>query len=149
MQLNIAFLATDVGRLFRKRFEAASSSAGVTGPQWRLLRAIEHNPGATQIAVANILDVEPITAGRMIDRLARAGMVERRPDPSDRRAWRLYLTELASPHLLEARTRADALIERALDGFSDGEQEQLRELLQRMRGNLGAAEVEPPVTSHG
>src|ERR1043166_4847795 len=114
MHLNIAFLATDVGRLFRKRFEAASREIGVTGPQWRLLRAIERQPGATQIALAHELDVEPITAGRMIDRLARAGMVERRPDPTDRRAWRLHLTPLAQPQLLEARDRADALIAQAL-----------------------------------
>lgn len=149
MQPNIAFLATDVGRLFRKRFEAASQSVGLTGPQWRLLRAIELNPGATQIAVANSLDVEPITAGRMIDRLAKAGVVERRPDPSDRRAWRLYVTERASPHLDEAKTRATALIGHALAGFSDTEQEQLKGLLERMRGNLVAVNGElPEVPTH-
>jgi DNA-binding MarR family transcriptional regulator len=139
MQPIIAFLATDVGRLFRKRFESASQTTGVTGPQWRLLRAIELNPGATQIALANLLDVEPITAGRMIDRLAKAGVVERRADPADRRAWRLYLTDDASHHLVEAKKRADDLIGHALAGFSETEQEQLKGLLERMRGNLTAA----------
>jgi DNA-binding MarR family transcriptional regulator len=152
MQFNIAFLATDVGRLFRKRFEAASNNpAGLTGPQWRLLRAIERHPGATQIALANLLEVEPITAGRMIDRLARGGMVERRPDPADRRAWRLHLTHGAEPHLTNARTRSEALIAHALAGLSDSECEQLASLLQRVRQNLVDHEVQagPELTQHG
>lgn len=152
MQLNIAFLATDVGRLFRKRFEAAApSSAGVTGPQWRLLRAIERQPGATQIALANQLDVEPITAGRMIDRLARDGMVERRPDPADRRAWRLHLTDRVKPHLADARVRSDALLARAVDGLSESECRQLASLLERVRRNLVAHEpqAEGKMLEHG
>ena len=152
MQSNIAFLATDVGRLFRKRFEAASATpAGVTGPQWRLLRAIERHPGATQIALANMLEVEPITAGRMIDRLARGGMVERRPDPADRRAWRLHLTAGARPHLDDARVRSEVLIARALDGLSEGECDQLAALLGRVRQNLAAQELDaqPEFSQHG
>ncbi|MET0250901.1 MAG: MarR family transcriptional regulator [Novosphingobium sp.] len=151
MQPNVAFLATDIGRLFRKRFESASRSAGVTGPQWRLLLAIERQPGATQIALANLLEVEPITAGRMIDRLARAGMVERRSDPADRRAWRLHLTDNARPEIVDARARADSLIERALVGISEAERAQLAALLERMRENLTSADAacEPKVTAHG
>jgi DNA-binding MarR family transcriptional regulator len=149
MQANIAFLATDVGRLFRKRFEAASPPAGVTGPQWRLLRAIERHPGATQIALANLLEVEPITAGRMIDRLVRGGLVERRADPSDRRAWRLHLTAVAQPQLHQARTRANALLENALEGFASGERQQLIDLLERMRHNLCNSPEPQEVTAHG
>ena len=150
MQSNVVLLASDIGRLFRKRFEAGGEPAGVTGPQLRLLRVIERHPGTTQIAVANLLDVEPITAGRMVDRLVRAGLVERRADPSDRRAWRLHLTDDVLPHLKDARTRSDALIECALDGFSRGERAQLVELLERMRGNLcSEATALPRVAEHG
>jgi DNA-binding MarR family transcriptional regulator len=148
----IAFLATDVGRLFRKRFEAAAASpVGLTGPQWRLLGAIERHPGATQIALANLLEVEPITAGRMIDRLARDGMVERRPDPADRRAWRLHLTDRARPHLADARVRSEALTARALEGLSDSERGQLAHLLARVRDNLIAYEpqAQQEVLEHG
>jgi MarR family transcriptional regulator for hemolysin len=151
MASTIVTLAADVGRLFRKRFEAGSQVSSVTGPQLRLLRAIERRPGASQIALATLLDVEPITAGRMIDRLTRTGMVERRPDPSDRRAWRLHLTDTALPHVREARLRSDALTERALAGFSSGEREQLACLLERMRDNLCAADpvALPKVVEHG
>jgi DNA-binding MarR family transcriptional regulator len=151
MNRNVAFLATDIGRLFRKRFEANSQGSAVTGPQWRLLLAIERQPGATQIALANLLEVEPITAGRMIDRLSRAGMVERRPDPADRRAWRLHLTTNAQPKIVEARARSETLIDHALAGFTTGEREQLLGLLERLRDNLCRhdAPAEPEVPAHG
>lgn len=151
MHRNVAFLATDIGRLFRKRFESNTQSSAVTGPQWRLLLAIERQPGATQIALANLLEVEPITAGRMIDRLSRAGMVERRADPSDRRAWRLHLTDNAQPKILEARERSETLIGHALSGFSTSEREQLVGLLERMRDNLCQNEASAPsgVNAHG
>ncbi|MFC4294175.1 MarR family winged helix-turn-helix transcriptional regulator [Novosphingobium tardum] len=136
MHDNVAFLANDIGRLFRKRFDAASGQAGLTGPQWRLLGAIQRNPGANQIALANFLDVEPITAARMIDRLEKAGLVERRPDPGDRRAWCLHLTEAAQPQIAEARALAEKVIARSLAGIDENDQALLRDLLGRMRDNL-------------
>lgn len=145
MQDNVAFLASDIGRLFRKRFEASTndraSDGPITGPQMRLLGAISRSPGASQVALANLLDVEPITAARMLDRLQQAGLVERRPDPADRRAWRLHLTPRAEPLLAAARTRIAALVEDALDGFSASERATLTLLLERLRDNLSA---EPP-----
>lgn len=137
MQDNAAFLASDIGRLFRKRFEAANRDSAVTSSQMRLLGAIARNPGASQIALANRLDVEPITAGRMIDRLEQAGMVERRPDPADRRAWRLHLTPRAQPLVAAARGKIEELIERAFEGFDPAERDAMQGLLERMRDNLG------------
>ena len=136
MQDNAAFLASDIGRLFRKRFEAANRDSQVTSSQMRLLGAIARNPGASQIALANRLEVEPFTAGRMIDRLELAGMVERRPDPADRRAWRLHLTERAEPLVAAARGKIEQLVERAFEGFSASERAATDALLQRMRDNL-------------
>jgi DNA-binding MarR family transcriptional regulator len=140
MQDNVAFLAGDIGRLFRKRFEAAddegTSCGGLTGPQLRLIGAISRNPGASQIALANLLDVEPITAARMLDRLQQAGLVERRPDPADRRAWRLHLKPRAEPLLIAAWNRIEVMVDAALEGFSDEERATLDTLLKRLRDNL-------------
>ena len=140
MQDNVAFLAGDIGRLFRKRFEASAPDRAtdglLTGPQMRLLATISRNPGASQIVLANLLDVEPITAARMLDRLQQAGLVERRPDPADRRAWRLHLTPRAEPLLSAARVKIDTMIDAALDGFSTQERTTLALLLTRLRDNL-------------
>lgn len=146
MKDNVAFLATDVGRLFRKRFDGAARELGVTGPQWRMLAAIRRTPGTNQGALASWLEVEAITAGRMIDRLEKIGMVERRHDPADRRAWQLYLTP-ASERLMErlAECATDVFAE-ALAGFDEAEHQQLLALLQRLRGNLSdepLAEAKP------
>ncbi|MCW1383102.1 MarR family transcriptional regulator [Novosphingobium sp. KCTC 2891] len=136
MQNNIAFLATDVGRLFRKRFDLVAREFGVTGPQWRVLAALQRTPGINQCALAAWLEVEAITAGRMIDRLEKSGMVERRADPADRRAWRLFVTDAADPLMARLRDCADQVFAEALEGFSDPEHAQLLGLLERVRGNL-------------
>lgn len=135
-QNNIAFLSTDVGRLFRKRFDAVARDFGVTGPQWRVLVHLDRTPGVNQVVIADRLEVEAITIGRMIDRLEKAGMVERRPDPADRRAWRLYLRDEAQPLLTKLRKCADDVMGEALAGFSEDEHEQLIDLLERVRANL-------------
>ncbi|MCH7628623.1 MAG: MarR family transcriptional regulator [Proteobacteria bacterium] len=136
MQNNIAFLSADVSRLLRKRFDLAARGFGVTGPQWRVLAALQRTPGMNQCALAAWLEVEAITAGRMIDRLEKAGLVERRPDPADRRAWRLFLTAAADPLISSLRDCADVVFAEALQGFSDDEHQFLLALLDRVRGNL-------------
>lgn len=136
MQNNIAFLSADVSRLLRKRFDVAARSFGVTGPQWRVLAALQRTPGMNQCALAAWLEVEAITAGRMIDRLEKAGLVERRPDPADRRAWRLFLTEAADPQMAHLRDCADDVFAEALHGLSEDEHDMLLVLLGRVRANL-------------
>lgn len=136
MSNNIAFLTADVSRLLRKRFDLVSRRFGATGTQWRVLAAINRTPGINQGALAQWLEVEAITAGRMIDRLEKAELVERRADPNDRRAWRLYLTSAANPLLEELSGCADDVFDEALQGFSEAEHAQLLGLLERVRANL-------------
>jgi DNA-binding MarR family transcriptional regulator len=136
MSSNVAFLATDVGRLFRKRFNVAARRLGVTGPQWRMLAAIRRTPGINQNAIAQWLEVEAITAGRMVDRLQKAGLVERRDDPADRRSWRLYLTAQADRHMEHLAEFADGVFAEALAGIGPTEQALLLSLLERVRANL-------------
>jgi len=138
MTQNVAFLATDVGRLFRKRFNVAARQLGVTGAQWRMLAAIRRTPGINQAAIAAWLEVEAITAGRMVDRLEKAGLVERRADPADRRTWLLFLTPQADCQMENLSTFADGVFEEALTGFSPAEHTTLLALLDRVRTNLSA-----------
>lgn len=131
------FVATDVARLLRKRFDAAARDMGVTGPQWRMLLLIARNPGIRQAGLAEMLDVEPITTCRMVDRLEQAELVERRRDPEDRRAWQLFLTSTATP-LIEALQDCGALlVDRALRDLHDDEKTILMGLMTRVRDNLG------------
>ena len=93
--LTTGFLMHDIARLMRYRFDARARNLGVTRPQWRALLHLARSPGSTQTELADMLDVEQITLCRMVDRLAEAGLVERRADPSDRRVRRLHLLEPA------------------------------------------------------
>jgi DNA-binding MarR family transcriptional regulator len=107
----LGFLIGDVSRLLRRAFDVRARTIGVTRPQWRMLTTLSRHEGVNQGRLADLLDVEAITLCRMVDRLADAGLVERRSDPSDRRAWRIYLTENAHPILDELRLLADGMIE--------------------------------------
>ncbi len=83
-----------------------------------------------------MLDVEPITLGRMIDRLQEAGLVERRADPHDRRAWRLHLTSLGEAKIVALRPTARTLFDDALAGLDDGQRAELESMLNIIRANL-------------
>jgi DNA-binding MarR family transcriptional regulator len=141
MQNNLAFLASDIGRLFRKRFDVTARKLGVTGPQWRMLAAVRRTPGTTQGALAAWLEVEPITAGRMIDRLEKLNLVERRHDPADRRVWRLFLTHEAEQLMDRLAQCAGSVFEDALAGFSEAEHAMLIGLMERLRANLSEEQL--------
>jgi DNA-binding MarR family transcriptional regulator len=120
----------------------------VTRPQWQVLTTLARNEGVNQGRLAELLDVEPITVCRMLDRLQDSDLVERRADPADRRSWRLFLTDKARVLLGELRPLAEAMLEDALDGIAESDRALLRETLERMRANLSRRPVEPQV-SHG
>lgn len=149
MKVNVAFLSSDVGRLFRKRFAASAQHFGVTGPQWRMLAAIKRDPGTNQGALAGWLEVEPITAGRMVDRLEKMDLVERRDDPADRRCWRLYLTDKGTDLLNRMEPLGREAIEDAVAGLSDEEHAQLLSLLERVRQNLSVDPTPEVNLTHG
>lgn len=137
---NLGFLISDVSRLMRKRFDERARQVGATRAQWKALVTLSRNEGLNQGALAERLEVEPITLCRMIDRLEESGMVERRRDPADRRAWRLFLTDAAQPVLEQLRGFADTLFAEAVEGLSDAEQAALADYLTRIRGNLSNTE---------
>lgn len=114
---NLGFLVNDVGRLYRRRFDEATRSFGVTGPQMRAILAIMMNPGINQGALAERLDVEPITTCRMVDRLEQAGLVERRRDPADRRAWQLHLTAASEAMRGKMKPLGEKVIDQSIEGM--------------------------------
>jgi DNA-binding MarR family transcriptional regulator len=128
----------DVARLLRKRFEVRARSAALplTRAQWSVLAHLSRQEGVNQAALAQIMEIEPITLVRLLDRLQAAGLVERRPDPADRRIRALYLTPAARPLLDQIWTLAAVVREEAMAGLSEVEREQLMTTLLRLKGNL-------------
>ena len=147
MEENVASKLADASRLFRRSFDARARSIGVTRPQWQVLALLTRHAGINQGGLADILEVEPITLGRMIDRLQEAELVERRPDPADRRAWRLHLTAKADGLLQKLRPLADDTMEEALNGLSDAERSALSAALDRIRQNLTRRPITPMVSN--
>ena len=136
MSDSLGFLISDVSRLMRRRFDERAREVGATRAQWRTLTTLSRNEGLNQGALADLLEVEPITLCRMIDRLEESGLVERRRDPADRRAWQLFLTDKSKPILAELRAMADELFQQVLSGMSEPDRAQLGKLLNLMRANL-------------
>ena len=144
----IGFLIADTARVMRRRFDERARAIGVTRPQWRTLVTLAREEGVQQGTLADRLEVEPITLCRMIDRLADAGLVERRRDPADRRAWRIYLTDRARPILDRIGAVADELFAVALDGIGEAERTALTATLNRIRLNL-STDLPTRETVHG
>jgi len=135
------FLLHDIARLMRKRFDARSRDSGLTRAQWQVLAMLRVREGVNQAALAEALDLEPITIGRLIDRMEEAGWVERRPDAADRRAHRLYITAKTRPMMVQFERVANGLLDEAFSGLSPSEREGLLDLLVRIRGNLSERAV--------
>lgn len=136
MDENIAMLMAQVSRLMRRAFDEKARAIGVTRPQWQVLTLLMAHEGINQGGLAELLEVEPITLGRMIDRLQEGALVERRPDPADRRAWRLYLTDKARGLLTQLRPLAAEMIEAALDGIAQVRRDEIADVMRHMRTNL-------------
>jgi DNA-binding MarR family transcriptional regulator len=103
-----------------------------------VLKFLQRGEGINQGGLADLLEVEPITLCRMIDRLEEAGLVERRRDPADRRAWQIFLTERARPLLEELAHLAEAMLGSALQGVSPAEYDAVMATLRRIHSNLSS-----------
>jgi MarR family transcriptional regulator for hemolysin len=137
----IGFLLNDAARLMRKDFERRTRSVGLTRAQWQTLFHLARNEGCNQVTLADLLEVEPITLARVIDKLEACGLVERRADPSDRRARLLFLGQRAHPLLEQLRALGAETREIALAGIREDERTLLMTLLTKMRANLTGREA--------
>jgi len=137
LEQRFGFLISDVGRLCGKRFDdLAKSSLDLTRAQCRALAYLSHYGDVNQARLADLLEVTPISAGRLLDRMEEGGWIERLADPLDRRARQVRLTPKAEQALNQARRVGDEIAAEALNGLSAQEAKQLISLLQRVRGNL-------------
>ena len=133
---NLAMLVRDTGRVFAKKFDQRVRRLGVTLAQCRVLGQLSRNEGLSQAELADLLEVEPITLARLIDRMEAAGWVQRRADPSDRRVYRLFLSEKVKPLLTEIVAVSAEVNAEALAGIPPAEAELLFSLLNRVYANL-------------
>jgi len=132
----INILIYDVARLARRYFDRRVRPLGLTQPQWRMLAVLSRREGINQVTLADVLDIQPITLTRQLDRLEANGWVDRRADPNDRRATQLFLTDKAQPLVSQIWDEADQVVADMLDGIPEVENEVARRVLNKMRQNL-------------
>jgi MarR family transcriptional regulator, transcriptional regulator for hemolysin len=132
----IGFLISDVARLIRTVFDRRMNTLGLTRAQWLVLTRCHRCPGASQSELADMMEVEKATAGRLIDRLETKGWVERRADAGDRRVKRIYLTAEARRVHEEIWRVAEATVDDALADLSERDSALLLKLLGRVKGTL-------------
>lgn len=139
----LGFLLHDVAQLLRKHFEQRAGHLGLTRSQWQAIAYLSDNEGINQAGLAEMLEIEPITLVRILDRLAERGLIERRRHPTDRRTWQLFLKEAARPLLLAMQPLGEATCAEALDGVSREDRDRLLQTLAIMNANLMAANCAP------
>jgi DNA-binding MarR family transcriptional regulator len=137
----LAWEIAETSRMIRRHFNRRASELGVTNAQWRVLAWLNHEPRLKQVELAERLDVEPITAGRIVDRLEEAGLVERLSDPVDRRAWRLVVTDKARPIIERLGMLAEDMAGDIFAGLEAAEVDETRAKLARVRENIGRTEA--------
>lgn len=134
--LSPPYLLSDSARLLRRAFDARVRELGMTSPQARLLLNLHHTEGENQGFYAERLEVEPISLTRMIDRMEEAGLIERRRDPADRRAWRLHLTTRSREVIDQVRASLAGLEDEMLAGLDSAQRSALAEMLETIRVNF-------------
>jgi MarR family transcriptional regulator for hemolysin len=137
----IGFLLADVSRLLRRDFDRRVRDLEMTQAQWRALGHLAREEGINQAALAERLEVKPITIARLIDRMEAAGWVRREADSADRRASLLFLTPKATPILDELQVRADEVIGELMRGIPKTARRALFATLEQMKTNLITAEA--------
>jgi MarR family transcriptional regulator for hemolysin len=135
---SFGFEVAETALVMRRDFDRRAAGLGVTRAQWRVLARLNMKNGMRQVDLAEALDIEPITLCRMIDRLEEAGLVERRRDEIDRRAWNIFLNEKSKPLLDEVQLLARQLYQDALMGISEDDQRHALDVLARVRANINA-----------
>ena len=134
---SFGFLVHDVARLFGRRFnQRALLFLGLTRAQCKVLGYLARNEGINQAGLADLLEIKPMTLVRQIDRMEEDGWIERRPDPADRRARRLVLTEKARLTLTRILELSNEVRTEAFVGLSEADGRHLIDLLARVHGNL-------------
>jgi len=134
-----AFIINDVARMLKTYADYRGAQFGVTRAQWAVLARLDRFEGLKQAELAEMLDLQPITLTRLLDRLCENGLIERRSDPNDRRAKRLFLTAAARPLLEQLGTLGEDMMTTALAGVPRESVEQIVAQLAVAKENLRQA----------
>src|SRR6478752_7657794 len=126
----------DVARLMRTRFDRWARTYGMTRAQGVILARLSRQPGMTQNEMAGLCEVEPITVGRLVDRLEARGLLERRLDPADRRIRRLHLLPPAEPLLAEIHYYKKKLFDDLTEGLDEATIETVTRALLHMKTQM-------------
>ena len=135
----IAVAVMDVARMLRTYADQRARQFGISRAQWVVLMRLQRQEGLKQSELAEILDLQPISLTRLLDRLSENGLIERRPCPNDRRANRLYLTPAARPLLKQLTALGTEMMGSVLENVDAESQERLLRDLELMKDNLRAA----------
>lgn len=141
---NFGFLLKEVTRRYVLRFEQRAQEISLNLPQCKVLVRLEKNEGVSQVRLAELADVDAMTMVRLLDRMEHDGLIERRPDPADRRARCLYLTAKAKPRLDEIWRLSEATRAEVFEGIGMQQREEFMGVLERLYDNLTRLEVKAP-----
>jgi MarR family transcriptional regulator for hemolysin len=135
----LGFLLHEVARLLRKRFEQNARGSGLTRSQWQVLTYLAKNEGINQARLAELIEIEPITLGRIADKLETLMFIKRNPHPTDRRRRLLHLMPAARSRLEQAGEYGEVTHREALAGVSETDRQHLLKTLQALKENLTRA----------
>jgi MarR family transcriptional regulator for hemolysin len=139
MEREIAFTIMDVARMLKTYADQRARQFGISRAQWGVLVRLDRSEGLKQSELAEILDLQPISLTRLLDRLADNELIERRADPNDRRANRLFLTPAARPLLEQLAKLGENMMTTVLDGLDAKSNERLLHDLGLVKDNLRSA----------
>ena len=141
-------LMNDVARMLRTEADRRARELGMTRAQWMILRRLSHQPGLSQRQLAELLEVEPITVARLVDRLEAAHLVERRADDADRRIWRLHLRHEAGPILAVLDEQARQLEVLLTAGLDPAGLEAAAVAMRQMKDNMALCRRGVPASAY-
>ncbi len=145
---SLGFAIHDVARLLRWSFDRQSHNIGLTRAQWSVLAYLHSNDGVQQKTLAHLMDITPITLARHLDRLEVEAWIERRDDPDDRRAKRVFLNPKARTVIASLSKLGQKVRRQAMTGISPEEEEIFMSVLLRIRGNLCDIDRQCTASSH-
>ena len=148
IQREIAFTIMDVARMLRTYADQLARQFSISRAQWGVLVRLDRSEGLKQSELAEILDLQPISLTRLLDRLAENGLIERRADPNDRRANRLFLTPAAHPLLEQLTEIGKDMMTTVLEGLEPTSNERLLHDLGLVKDNLRAAIARSATQQH-
>jgi MarR family transcriptional regulator for hemolysin len=133
---NFLFTLGELQRLVRAYADRQAARYGITRAQWAVLAKVERFEGLKQSELAELMEMQPITLTRLIDRLCDNGWIERRSDETDRRVNRLYLRKAARPLLVKLSGLRSELTATALEGIGPSEAQRLLSQLEAIKENV-------------